>query len=135
MTRLAVTAAVAVGFVGGCAHGAEPRPTEVSGRPVLALDCHGPKYPCHRLYVAVWLDAPARTVRATLDGHSVTLRTGRGTGAYRRQLFWQGSFNDPDAERFCAEFPHSLAVAIGIAAEDGSPLIAETSAPVSCGHG
>ena len=121
-------------LVVGCGD-ASSREIRLPRAPYLGLACRGPVSPCARIGLAVWLPRSARSVSAVVHGHSCTLRTGSGTGAYRRGLFWQGFFADRRAEHLAADWPHLLAVRLRVVATDGTVLLARGSAPVSSGYG
>jgi hypothetical protein len=102
--------------------------------PYFGLACRG-ETPCRRIGLAVWLERKALGVRAIVDRHSLSLHTGRGDGAYRRGLFWQGVFTDGRAQEFVDEYPHELVVEIRAVAQDGHVLVTRTRVPVSAGYG
>jgi hypothetical protein len=90
---------------------------------------------CDRVGLAVWLARPATGVTAVADGVSVRLRThSRGTGSYRRHLFWQGFFRDPRASRL-ADHSHSIPIRVSVTAPDGSVSTGTRTIYVSEGYG
>jgi hypothetical protein len=90
---------------------------------------------CGRVGLAVWLARPARDVTAVADGVSVRMRThSGGTGSYRRQLYWQGFFRDPRAQRV-ADGSGSIPIRVSVTAADGSVSAVTRTVPVSTGYG
>jgi hypothetical protein len=132
--RLAVVAAVVV--AAGC--GSSPQHASLPREPSLGLRCRPDTYPCQRIGLAVWLAHPAQLVDATVDGHSVRLRTRPGAGSYAKGRFWQGVFRDVRAEEFAEHFPKRLHVEIReirVRVRNGSELVANADPIVSAGSG
>jgi hypothetical protein len=129
--RLAVIAAVVV--AAGC--GSSPQHVALPRVPSLGLRCRPDTYPCRRIGLAVWLARPAQLVDATVDGHSVRLRTQPGVGSYANGLFWQGVFRDVRAAELAEHFPQRLHVEIRVRVRNGSELVANADPIVSAGYG
>jgi hypothetical protein len=132
-------AGVAVGaFLVGC--GGSGHALRLPRDPYLGLRCYNPKVlRCGRVGLAVWLARPARTVAAVVDGHEVVLHThARGTGSYRRGLFWEGIFADPGAQRIADAFGSasgSVTVRVRVVENNGSVVNANSTVPLSEGYG
>jgi hypothetical protein len=108
--------------------------------PYLGLRCHNPKVlRCGRVGLAVWLAQPARDVTAIVDGHDVVLHThAGGSRPYRRGLFWEGIFADPNAQRIADAYGSasgSVTVRLRVAENDGSIGNTNTTVPLSEGYG
>jgi hypothetical protein len=115
--------------------GTPPRTVSLPREPFLGLRCPAETYPCRRIGLAVWVAHPAESVRARVDGHSVTLQTGPGSGAYADRLFWQGTFRDRRAEELADDFPQRLHVELSVFTPDGRHLEAQADPVVSAGYG
>jgi hypothetical protein len=125
----------AVALLVGC--GAEPtvREVQLPRRPYVGLACNRTPASCDRIGLAVWLGRAAVRVTAVIGGHSLALRTGGGTGAYRHGRFWQGFVRDRHAAQLAGDFPTSVVVRVRIVATDGGVRVAEVTTPVSGGYG
>jgi hypothetical protein len=138
MIRTTVAGVAVVVFLVGC--GASGHALRLPREPYLGLRCYKPKVlRCGRVGLAVWLAQPARDVTAIVDGHDVVLRThASGTGSYRRGLFWEGIFADPNAQRIADAFGSasgSATVRLRVAEKDGSVGNTNSTVPLSEGYG
>jgi hypothetical protein len=138
MIRSIVAAMAVVAFLVGC--GGSAHALRLPRDPFVGLRCHSPKVlRCGRVGLAVWLAQPARDVTAIVDGHDVVLHTrARGTGPYRRGLYWEGLFADPNAQRIADAFgsaPGSVIVRLRVAEKDGSIGNTNSTVPLSEGYG
>jgi hypothetical protein len=122
------------GLLAGC--GGSHHALRLRGSPYLGLACDRVTVPgCDRVGLAVWLAHRAIGVTAVVDGVSVRLRThSGGTGSYRRQLFWQGFFRDPRAQRL-ADTSGSTPIRVSVTAPDGSISAGTRTVHVSEGYG
>jgi hypothetical protein len=127
---------VVVAIATGCGRERPAEHVTLPREPFLGLACRDAAAdPCARLGLAVWLRRSARAVTATVDAHSVTLATGRGTGPYRRGAFWQGFFDDRRAERYCDDSPQRVSVDVRVLRSDETEGLVQASPIVSCGYG
>ncbi|HTE85348.1 MAG TPA: hypothetical protein VK821_11490 [Dehalococcoidia bacterium] len=138
MIRTTVAGMAGVVFLVGC--GGSGHALRLSREPSVGLRCYNPKVlRCGRVGLAVWLEQPARDVTAIVDGHDVVLRTrAGGAGPYRRGLFWEGIFADPNAQRIADAFGSasgSVSVRLRVAENDGSIGDANSTVPLSEGYG
>jgi hypothetical protein len=138
MIRTTVAGMAVVVFLVGC--GGSGHALRLPRDPFVGLRCYNPKVlRCGRVGLAVWLKQPARDVTAIVDGHDVVLHTrAGGTGPYRRGLFWEGTFADPNAQRIADAFGSaagSVAVRLLVAENDGSIGNANSTVPLSEGYG
>ena len=138
MIRAIVAGMAFLVFLVGC--GGSGHALRLPRDPYLGLRCHNPKVlRCGRVGLAVWLARPARSVTAVVHGHEVVLRTHtRGTGSYRRGLFWEGAFADPGAQRIADAFGSasgSVTVRLRVVANDGSIGNTSSTVPLSEGYG
>ena len=125
------SAALVVGC-GGSQHNA----LRLDREPYVGLSCKRVSvHRCGRVGLAVWLARPARDVTAVADGVGVRLRTQTGgTGSYRRQLYWQGFFRDPRAQRL-ADASGSIPIRVTVTAPGGSVSGVSRTVYVSKGYG
>lgn len=90
---------------------------------------------CQRVGLAVWVPRPERSVSARLEGHLLRLHTrGRGTGSYRKGMFWQIFFRDSHAQAW-ADASRSTPVSLIVVARDGTSHTARPLVYVSEGYG
>jgi hypothetical protein len=90
---------------------------------------------CNRVGLAVWLQHPASTVTARLDGRVLMLSTkAGGSHAYARTLFWQVFFHDAHAQAW-ADAARSIPVRVFATTPAGKVMTTETLVFVSEGYG
>ena len=109
---------------------------QLRGSPYLGLACKRVTVDgCRRAGLAVWLAHPAKSVRAVVDGITVSLRThSGGSGRYRVHLYWQGFFHDPRVQRL-ANASARIPVRVQVTGPDGSVAAAARHVRVSEGYG
>ena len=131
--RAVFVAAAVVALLVGC--GGSGHALRLPRNPYLGLRCDYPRRAsCGRVGLAVWLGRRARSVSATVDGHDFRLRTrSGGTGSYRRGLFWEGVFPDPNAQKL-AGASRPILVRVRVIANDGSTGDAKAVVYVSEGY-
>jgi hypothetical protein len=130
-------AALAVGLLAAHSAAATPdgqQPLLPRG-PFVGLHCGVPTYPCRSVGIAVWVLQPVRSVEATLDRHTVTLRTRvGGSGMYSRGRFWHVFFRDANAQAL-ADAGRSIPVTLHVITRAGKPRTAQAIVYVSEGYG
>jgi hypothetical protein len=133
--RMVAAGIAVIGLLAGVAR-AQSLLLQLPRTPYLGLACdNGAVLHCERVGLAVWLEKPARSVTARLDGHSVTLGTrAGGSPAYARGLFWQGFFRDPHAQAL-ADASRSIPVRVRVTMQTGEVRIARALVYVSEGYG
>ena len=138
MIRATVAGVAVVVFLVGC--GGSSHALRLPRDPFVGLRCYNPRMlRCSRVGLAVWLAQPAIGVTAIVDGHDVALhaRAG-GTGSYRRGLFWEGTFADPNAQRIADAFGSasgSVSARLQVTENNGSIGNANSTVPLSEGCG